>query len=360
MYERPGLENSGRAAVPIDIAVKGMAGKSRVIDESTVSLSPYPRGSSSQVPQATTLASREGVSSSDVGHEHEPNSLARSAVTAAPTELAEHLEQKQAASKELAVREAARSSDPSQDHLRSLTDSTKVAAATKQPGVDEQDQAAFPAGTTLTNNVKVGPKSTSHESQSVLGKLGTPPALPAATVTSSAGNSVKELVSAPSPPTVHPGNIKSIKSTSVREPAGSLRLPLTIVQNNSEDSQKSILKDIIRLEAFLTGVLAELEHGNASIKPQSIRLEALIQGAASELASLCLVLESQPTSQDRTMGPRRSATTHMMRLWAFLTGAVTEQEFSKDDKITAHSLRLEALLGGAIVEFKDLRLALGT
>ncbi|MCJ1391171.1 hypothetical protein MMC18_004033 [Xylographa bjoerkii] len=353
MHGPSGIEEGRPTVLPIDIAVKGMAGKSQATNEIPASMSRRSTESSGHVPQVSSVMVRTVVGNLDAGHDRVLRSPVYSTKVGATLEQSESRGQKEVASSpDIVMRKALGGSNLDYDLLQSFIVSENISAVAEQPRIAEEKHAA---SSVEENNIDSN--SMTCEPLSVEGILGAPPPVLGLAVTSSTLPLASEPITAPIIPTVLSGTSTTAKTMSVQA-TDSIRPSLASVQENSKSLQKSVTKHIVRLEALLKGAITEVEAKDEAITPQSILLEALVQGAALELKALRSAMDIQPAAPEQKMGLRKPVTTHIARLEAFLNGAVKQQETNDDDETTPQGIRLGVLLRSAVAELKVLKAAL--
>ncbi|MCJ1382818.1 hypothetical protein MMC17_005931 [Xylographa soralifera] len=342
IHEQRGTEKDRRVVLPLKIAVKGTASKCQAANGSSAPIPRRSTDSSSHVQQAPPVTARTVVGSSDTSHDR---------VLQIPTWLTEvvavieHEKKEPASCSDIVVRKSVGDSKFGHDLLQSLILREKGSAAAEQPRIAEQNQTGSPVkDTTIDSN------STSRQLSSTAGNVGIPPTLSESAATSSALTPVTGPTTILGTPMVLSRISTTVETTSVQAPTDSIRFPLATVQENSKSLPKSITKHVVRLEAFLKGAAKELEASDEAITPQSIRLEALLHSAVSELKTLRSATDVKPAALEPKVGSRKSVTTHIMRLEAFLNEAVIEQDINGDEEITSQRIGLEAFLGSSVSE----------
>ncbi|MCJ1286672.1 hypothetical protein MMC26_006018 [Xylographa opegraphella] len=328
IHEQRGTEENRRMVLPIDIAVKGIASKSQATNGCSAPNSHRSIESTGHVRQASPLDMKTALTGSAC-NDHVLQSPTFSTKAAAAQEQPENHQQKKLAScSDVVVRKAVDDSRFGHDLLQSLILREKGSAAVEQSILAEKKQTASPLR-------EIDPSTLC-----------------------SASPFTAEPTTASSLPTVLSKVSTTIKSTTVQASTDSMRSPVGAIEENLNSLPKPVTKHVTRLDAFLKGAAKEFEACDEAITPHSIRLEAFLQSSAAELENLRSAMNMEPAAPDPKSGSRKSVTTHVARLAAFLKEAVIEQGLDDKEEITSHSIGLEALLGSAVSELGALQSAL--
>ena len=344
--------------LPLNIAVKGIANKSQANNGSPAPVSRRSTGSTVHTRQASPVVTRTTASDSGARDDSVvPSSIVPTEAVTAPKQSNHHEQKELAPHSDVVVQKAVRGSDIGQDLLQSLIFREKGPAAVQQsgPAVQQSGPAENKEATSPIKENATDSKSTPGEPLSAAGKPDTLPSVPGLAASRSASPPASEPMTTSSILSVLSETGTTARTTSVQASTESIRSPLAPIEENQGSLPKSATKHVTRLEAFLEGTAKELEAGDEAITPQSIRLEALLQSATAELKALRSAMDSQPVALDGKPGSRKSVTTHIMRLTAFLDGAVIEYGLDDDKEITPHSISLEALLKSAVLELGVLK-----
>ena len=159
---------------------------------------------------------------------------------------------------------------------------------------------------------------------------------------------------------VAPSDANAVGATNFKVPNEAHPTRATSTVGQQGYPKQPLYRHAVRLQAFLQAAVTEIGLNNDASSAHGIRLEGFLQMAAAEVKVLRSAIEDplndfSLTGEEHQLRTHKPIRTYVMRMEAFINGAVAELDHVEDDNPTPQSIRLEALVCGAAAELTILK-----